>query len=103
PRRSSANSARSRMTEHRRWGDPGGVPGREEPSLTETAHAPTLPLDHVRLPPSEMVRAARAFADRMAGRRSVRDFSPEPVPDGVLEAAIRAAATAPSGANIQPW
>ncbi|WP_345510841.1 nitroreductase family protein [Phytohabitans houttuyneae] len=39
----------------------------------------------------------------MARRRSVRDFSPEPIPHGVLEAAIRAAASAPSGANIQPW
>jgi iodotyrosine deiodinase len=53
--------------------------------------------------PLDMVRAARTFADRMATRRSVRDFSPEPVPDEVIEAAIRAAATAPSGANLQPW
>jgi len=50
-----------------------------------------------------MVRAARAFADRMARRRSVRDFSTDPIPDGVIEAAVRAAASAPSGANIQPW
>ncbi|MGN9909066.1 nitroreductase family protein [Phytohabitans sp. LJ34] len=39
----------------------------------------------------------------MARRRSVRDFSPEPLPDGVLEAAIQAAASAPSGAHVQPW
>lgn len=50
-----------------------------------------------------MVRTAEAFADRMSTRRSVREFSPEPLPDGVVEAAIRAAASAPSGANIQPW
>ncbi|WP_343447728.1 nitroreductase family protein [Micromonospora schwarzwaldensis] len=50
-----------------------------------------------------MVREAEAFADRMAQRRSVRDFSSDPLPDGVVEAAIRAASTAPSGANVQPW
>ena len=46
---------------------------------------------------------ARAFADLMSIRRTIRDFSDEPIPAGVLEAAIRAAATAPSGANVQPW
>jgi iodotyrosine deiodinase len=50
-----------------------------------------------------MAQAARTFADRMSARRSVREFSPDPVPDGVIESAIRAAASAPSGANIQPW
>lgn len=64
---------------------------------------PTIPVDLPRRPPAEAVAAARGFADSMARRRSVRDFSPEPIPDGVLEAAVRAAATAPSGANIQPW
>jgi nitroreductase len=64
---------------------------------------PTIGLDHVRMPTREMVRAARTFADRMAQRRSVREFSPAPLPDGVIEAAIEAAASAPSGANIQPW
>ncbi|MCX6586435.1 MAG: nitroreductase family protein [Acidobacteria bacterium] len=43
------------------------------------------------------------FHDRMATRRTVRDFSPEPVPYGLIEQAIRTAATAPSGANQQPW
>jgi iodotyrosine deiodinase len=62
-----------------------------------------VPLDHLRLPPAEAVMAARAFADRMSARRSVRDFSSEPVPGGVIESAIRAAASAPSGANVQPW
>jgi nitroreductase len=71
--------------------------------LTETVPAPTVLLDHLRLSPDDMVRAAQAFADRMTARRSVREFSTEPIPDGVLEAAIRAAASAPSGANIQPW
>jgi iodotyrosine deiodinase len=71
--------------------------------LTEIAPAPMVPLDHVRLSPADTAQAARAFADRMSARRSVRDFSPDPLPEGVIESVIRAAASAPSGANIQPW
>ncbi|SCL70868.1 Nitroreductase [Micromonospora peucetia] len=58
---------------------------------------------HGSLAAGEMERTARTFADRMAARRSIRHFSPQPVPMGVIEEAIRAAATAPSGANLQPW
>jgi len=71
--------------------------------VTETASVSTAPLNHVRLSPADMAQAARTFADRMSARRSVREFSSDPVPDGVIESAIRAAASAPSGANIQPW
>ncbi|MCW2935980.1 MAG: nitroreductase family protein [Actinomycetia bacterium] len=71
--------------------------------MTEIVPASMAPLDHVRLPPGDMAQAASAFADRMSARRSVREFSPDPLPDGVIESAIRAAASAPSGANIQPW
>ena len=39
----------------------------------------------------------------MRNRRTVRDFSDEAVPLALIETAIRAAATAPSGANQQPW
>ena len=46
---------------------------------------------------------ATAFERLMARRRTVRDFSPERVPREVIEAAIRTAAGAPSGANQQPW
>ncbi|MFD1319661.1 nitroreductase family protein [Micromonospora sonneratiae] len=53
--------------------------------------------------PGDSVRAAQEFADRMVTRRSVRHFSPNPVPDEVVAEAIRAAASAPSGANLQPW
>ncbi|MEH1015984.1 nitroreductase family protein [Micromonospora sp. CPCC 206060] len=56
-----------------------------------------------RLTPAEMVEVTRAFADRMAARRSIRDFRPDPVPMEVIEEAVRAAGTAPSGANLQPW
>jgi iodotyrosine deiodinase len=71
--------------------------------LTEIAQQPMRPLNHIRMTPADMVRAAATFADRMSQRRSVREFSPDPVPEHVIEAAIRAAASAPSGANVQPW
>lgn len=51
----------------------------------------------------ERVARAVEFADVMTRRRTVRDFSPEPVPLDAVRAAVRAAATAPSGANVQPW
>ncbi|GAA4071925.1 nitroreductase family protein [Actinomadura miaoliensis] len=71
--------------------------------MTEVAPARTVPLPFRQVPRVEGVRAARAFSDVMATRRSVREFSPEPVPEEVIETAIRAAASAPSGANVQPW
>jgi nitroreductase len=48
------------------------------------------------------VRAAE-FYRLMSSRRSVRAFSSEPVPRGLIETAIRTASTAPSGAHRQPW
>lgn len=65
--------------------------------------AEMVPLNYVRMPSADMVRTASAFANRMSERRSVREFSAIPVPDGVIESAIRTAASAPSGANMQPW
>jgi iodotyrosine deiodinase len=47
-------------------------------------------------------RAAAAF-ERLSSRRSCRDFTDRPVPRAVIESAIRAAGTAPNGANHQPW
>lgn len=61
------------------------------------------PLAFDRMTPAEQLRASRDFVLRMAGRRTVRSFSPEPVPVELIENAIRCAALAPSGANQQPW
>jgi nitroreductase len=61
------------------------------------------PLNFERLPESEMTGRGLAFRDRLTLRRSVRDFSAEPVPRALIETAIAAANTAPSGANRQPW
>jgi nitroreductase len=51
----------------------------------------------------ERIARARAFREEMATRRSCRMFSSRPVPREVIEEAILAAGTAPSGANHQPW
>jgi iodotyrosine deiodinase len=60
-------------------------------------------LDFHRLPVEESRARVRAFRDLVRGRRSVRDFAADPVPLDVVDAAIEAAASAPSGANRQPW
>jgi iodotyrosine deiodinase len=53
--------------------------------------------------PEEMIARARAFYEDIKRRRTVRDFSDRPVPREVVEYALLAAGTAPSGANLQPW
>lgn len=62
-----------------------------------------VPFTLDRLPPDQMVAAGRRFVAQLARRRSVRAFDPEPPPRACIEVAIRAAATAPSGAHRQPW
>jgi nitroreductase len=56
-----------------------------------------------RLEAQEMRARAEAFVAAMAARRSVRHFSADPVPRELVELAIRAAASGPSGAHRQPW
>lgn len=55
------------------------------------------------LPEDEMKRRAAEFYEQMKTRRTVRQFSDRPVPREIIDDCIRAAATAPSGANLQPW
>ncbi len=54
-------------------------------------------------PPARMLSRARDFADELQRRRSVRDFSDRAVPPEIIGQCLRAAASAPSGANRQPW
>lgn len=49
------------------------------------------------------IERAAAFADELATRRTVRDFAPTPVSREIIEHCLRAAGSAPSGANQQPW
>ena len=62
-----------------------------------------LPLQYERPDPARQREEAARFLDRMRRRRSVREFSSDPVPLDVIECCVRAAGTAPSGANQQPW
>jgi iodotyrosine deiodinase len=62
-----------------------------------------IPLDYREYPPDQMAERAAEFAAEMARRRSVRHFSDRAVPRPVIEDCLRAAGSAPSGANMQPW
>jgi iodotyrosine deiodinase len=55
------------------------------------------------LPNEELKQRAAQFREKMQRRRTVRDFSERGVPREVIEDCLRAAGTAPSGANLQPW
>ncbi len=77
--------------------------------MTESSETPSdapprfVPLPFERLAEDEMRRRATAFHAEMNRRRTVRDFSRDPVPLDVIRSAIRTAGTAPSGAHLQPW
>ena len=62
-----------------------------------------VPLEFHEYHRDEMARRARAFYEELRHRRTVRDFSDRPVPHEVIADCLRTAATAPSGANQQPW
>ena len=53
--------------------------------------------------PAEMERRAASFCRDLQRRRTIREFDNRPVPRSILEECIRAAASAPSGAHMQPW
>lgn len=65
--------------------------------------AEMIPYKLARLSDTESVARAKQLSDNLQQRRTCRDFSADPVPTEVIEAAIRAAGSAPSGANHQPW
>ena len=52
---------------------------------------------------SEMEERSSAFLAEMRKRRSVRYFSDQPVPRKIIDYCLQVAASAPSGANLQPW
>ena len=49
------------------------------------------------------MRRAREFHAELKRRRTVRHFSSRPVSRAIIDDCLRAATTAPSGANLQPW
>ena len=59
--------------------------------------------DFIEYPPAQMLERAKAFYDDIKRRHSVRKFSDKDVPQSIIEQCIKAAGTAPNGANHQPW
>ena len=64
----------------------------------------TIPLpDYREYPVEEMRQRLNDFYTEVNRRRTVREFSDRAVPRDIIETALMAANTAPSGANLQPW
>ncbi len=59
--------------------------------------------NYTEFPLEQMRKRVTDFYEDVSRRRTVREFSSRPVPRDIIEDAIRAAGTAPSGANLQPW
>lgn len=64
---------------------------------------PFVPLDFRTFPEDEMLARVREFYQDLNRRRTVREYSDRPVPREIVQQAILAAGTAPSGAHKQPW
>ncbi len=62
-----------------------------------------IPYRPKRMSAKEMINASNLFFENIESRRSVRQFSSDPVPKEAVIKAIETASTAPSGANKQPW
>ena len=63
----------------------------------------TIPFDFKEYPLEEIQSRALRYYENMSRRRTIRDFSKRAVPIDVIENCIRAADTAPNGANQHPW
>lgn len=59
--------------------------------------------DYIEYPEQEMLQRSEHFYHEIKRRHSIRSFSDRPVAKEVIENCIKAAGTAPSGANHQPW
>lgn len=71
--------------------------------MTEPADGSRPWHEYRRLSETEMLERAGTFADDLHRRRTIRDFSNMPVPPEIIRDCVRAATSAPSGANRQPW
>lgn len=69
----------------------------------EVSYQPVPLPDRVQLSAGAALEAAEAFRDYMKKRHSVRQYSDHPVDAAIITTCIEAAASAPSGANHQPW
>ncbi len=64
---------------------------------------PFVAYSHESYPEDEMLFRSKVFYDWMNKRRTVRDFSDQPIPREIIENLVLTASTAPSGAHKQPW
>src|SRR5262249_28450315 len=78
----------------------GKVAASRNPAMAEPVF---VPYRMNSLPETEMIRRGQELYETLSRRRSVREFSSRPVARACIELAIKTAATAPSGANRQPW
>lgn len=62
-----------------------------------------IDLEFHKVAEDEQIPRAKAFFELLNSRRTVREYSSEPVPFEIIKTAIQTAGTAPSGANMQPW
>ena len=69
--------------------------------MSHPEHSPLT--DFIEYPETEMLTRSQAFYEEIKRRHSIRMFSSKPVPKEIIENCIKAAGTAPSGANHQPW
>lgn len=73
-------------------------------SSTEMTQYEPVPLpDRFDYTEEEMRERIESYYDLIRRRHTVRDYSDKPVPRDIIETSIRAAGTAPNGANHQPW
>ena len=79
------------------------VPEEHASGKLESIAMSFIPLAFERLTVDEQAARLGEFLRIMRSRRTVREFAPEPCPVDLIENAIRVAASAPSGANQQPW
>ncbi len=64
----------------------------------------SVPLsDFIEFPADEMLSRSHQFYQEIKHRHTIREFSDRPVDKQIIENCIKAAGTAPSGANHQPW
>ena len=73
------------------------------PSPELAAEHPFITYEHERFTENVMLDRAERFYEEMNQRRSIRMFSSDPVPQKLIETAVKTASTAPSGAHKQPW
>ncbi len=75
----------------------------DETSIGSNVESGFIDLVFEELAPAEMAERADSFYKQMEKRRTTRHFSTREVPKSLIEAAIKTAGTAPSGAHLQPW